>query len=210
MRTPWHPRLLRSDPDASFNDRAGRVQGNLGGEDAPDTVRGGNNEGGLFAERAGWHLVRAFVQLLACASPADASIPMHSPASTTRLGSFARRATASNPPRSRSSGAPASSQSCRTMNRLADRLCFRTMFELTIPHDLDVPISLDFSVDRGAYRAQVYINGCVPGDASGCRRRPDARGLQSGGRLASSTRRPARSTASPSTRASSTRTAATS
>jgi hypothetical protein len=97
-----------------------------------------------------------------------------------------------------------------TMNRLADRLCFRTMFELTIPHDLDVPISLDFSVDRGAYRAQVYINGCVPGDASGCRRRPDARGLQSGGRLASSTRRPARSTASPSTRASSTRTAATS
>lgn len=33
-----------------------KVQGNLGGEDIVDNVRGALNEGGLYGERAGWHL----------------------------------------------------------------------------------------------------------------------------------------------------------
>ncbi|KAI9497041.1 beta galactosidase [Zychaea mexicana] len=33
-----------------------RIQGNLGGEDLADPVRGPYNEGGLFGERNGWHL----------------------------------------------------------------------------------------------------------------------------------------------------------
>ncbi|CAO3669777.1 unnamed protein product [Umbelopsis vinacea] len=33
-----------------------KVQGNLGGEDIVDTVRGPLNEGGLYGERMGWHL----------------------------------------------------------------------------------------------------------------------------------------------------------
>ncbi|RUP52310.1 beta galactosidase [Jimgerdemannia flammicorona] len=33
-----------------------KVQGNLGGEDIVDKVRGPYNEGGLYGERAGWHL----------------------------------------------------------------------------------------------------------------------------------------------------------
>lgn len=33
-----------------------KVQGNLGGEDLADPVRGPYNEGGLYGERKGWHL----------------------------------------------------------------------------------------------------------------------------------------------------------
>jgi len=33
-----------------------RIQGNRGGEDGADRVRGPFNEGGLYGERAGWHL----------------------------------------------------------------------------------------------------------------------------------------------------------
>ncbi|OZJ03275.1 hypothetical protein BZG36_03749 [Bifiguratus adelaidae] len=33
-----------------------KIQGNLGGEDILDTIRGPLNEGGLYGERAGWHL----------------------------------------------------------------------------------------------------------------------------------------------------------
>ncbi|MEN3310186.1 MAG: hypothetical protein V7603_6388 [Micromonosporaceae bacterium] len=50
---------------ATFNDGAGaavplpgtwRIQGNQGGEDITDTVRGAVNNGGLYGERAGWYL----------------------------------------------------------------------------------------------------------------------------------------------------------
>lgn len=33
-----------------------KIQGNLGGEDLADPVRGPYNEGGLYGERMGWHL----------------------------------------------------------------------------------------------------------------------------------------------------------
>jgi hypothetical protein len=33
-----------------------RIQGNLGGEDSADRMRGPLNDGGLYGERAGWHL----------------------------------------------------------------------------------------------------------------------------------------------------------
>lgn len=43
--------LLGSDAKISW-----KVQGNLGGEDLADPVRGPYNEGGLYGERKGWHL----------------------------------------------------------------------------------------------------------------------------------------------------------
>ena len=46
--------LSTSDPSVDFSHW--KIQGNLGGEDFPDKVRGPLNEGGLFVERQGAHL----------------------------------------------------------------------------------------------------------------------------------------------------------
>lgn len=54
-----NPRGLRSYSfvgSSSTNVSVWKVTGNLGGEDYVDTTRGPLNEGGLFAERQGWHL----------------------------------------------------------------------------------------------------------------------------------------------------------
>jgi hypothetical protein len=49
-----------------------RIQGNLGGEDIADRVRGPFNDGGLYGEREGWHLPGASVQGWSQARPGDA------------------------------------------------------------------------------------------------------------------------------------------
>ncbi|OZJ02687.1 hypothetical protein BZG36_05113 [Bifiguratus adelaidae] len=48
--------LGSADLIGSQNKITWKVQGNNGGEDILDTVRGPLNEGGLYGERAGWHL----------------------------------------------------------------------------------------------------------------------------------------------------------
>jgi len=49
-----------------------RIQGNRGGEDGADPVRGPLNDGGLYGERAGWHLPGASAQGWTPAHPGDA------------------------------------------------------------------------------------------------------------------------------------------
>ncbi len=49
-----------------------RIQGNQGGEDIADRVRGPYNDGGLYGERAGWHLPGAPGQGWSRAQPDDA------------------------------------------------------------------------------------------------------------------------------------------
>jgi hypothetical protein len=49
-----------------------RIQGSRGGEDGADPVRGPLNEGGLYGERAGWHLPGASAQGWTPAHPGDA------------------------------------------------------------------------------------------------------------------------------------------
>jgi beta-galactosidase GanA len=49
-----------------------RLQGNRGGEDSADRVRGPFNEGGLYGERAGWHLPGAAADGWTPAGPGDA------------------------------------------------------------------------------------------------------------------------------------------
>ncbi|MVW59986.1 cellulase family glycosylhydrolase [Massilia sp. NEAU-DD11] len=49
-----------------------RIQGNQGGEDIADRVRGPYNDGGLYGERAGWHLPGAPGQGWTPARPGDA------------------------------------------------------------------------------------------------------------------------------------------
>ncbi len=49
-----------------------RIQGNRGGEDIADRVRGPFNDGGLYGERAGWHLPGAAGQGWSHAQPGDA------------------------------------------------------------------------------------------------------------------------------------------
>jgi beta-galactosidase GanA len=49
-----------------------RIQGNRGGEDGADPVRGPLNEGGLYGERAGWHLPGASSHGWTPAHPGDA------------------------------------------------------------------------------------------------------------------------------------------
>lgn len=49
-----------------------RVQGNRGGEDIADRVRGPFNDGGLYGERAGWHLPGTSEQGWSSARPGDA------------------------------------------------------------------------------------------------------------------------------------------
>jgi beta-galactosidase GanA len=49
-----------------------RIQGSRGGEDIPDRVRGPFNDGGLYGERAGWHLPGAAAEGWTPASPGDA------------------------------------------------------------------------------------------------------------------------------------------
>lgn len=49
-----------------------RLQGNRGGEDIADRMRGPYNDGGLYGERAGWHLPGASAQGWAPARPGDA------------------------------------------------------------------------------------------------------------------------------------------
>jgi beta-galactosidase GanA len=49
-----------------------RIQGNRGGEDIGDRVRGPFNDGGLYGERAGWHLPGAAAQGWSPARPGAA------------------------------------------------------------------------------------------------------------------------------------------
>jgi beta-galactosidase GanA len=49
-----------------------RIQGNLGGEDIADRMRGPFNDGGLYGERAGWHLPGAPAEGWSKARPGDA------------------------------------------------------------------------------------------------------------------------------------------
>jgi beta-galactosidase GanA len=49
-----------------------RLQGNRGGEDIADRVRGPYNDGGLYGERAGWHLPGAPAHGWSDAKPGDA------------------------------------------------------------------------------------------------------------------------------------------
>ncbi|SDF50047.1 Beta-galactosidase, domain 3 [Massilia sp. PDC64] len=49
-----------------------RIQGNRGGEDIADRMRGPFNDGGLYGERAGWHLPGASGQGWSRARPGDA------------------------------------------------------------------------------------------------------------------------------------------
>ena len=51
---------------------AWRIQGRQGGEELVDRVRGPMNNGGLYGERAGWHLPSAQVQGWQSAHPTDA------------------------------------------------------------------------------------------------------------------------------------------
>jgi hypothetical protein len=52
-----------------------KVTGNLGGEQYVDKTRGPRNEGALFAERQGFHLPEAPVDLWKSASPIDVGVP---------------------------------------------------------------------------------------------------------------------------------------
>lgn len=46
-----------------------KVTGNLGGEDYVDRTRGPLNEGGLYAERQGWHLPKPPAEKFASGNP---------------------------------------------------------------------------------------------------------------------------------------------
>ncbi|KAM0213259.1 hypothetical protein ACHAQI_004302 [Fusarium lateritium] len=60
---------------ASASDIAWKVTGNLGGEMGPDISRGPRNEGGLFAERQGYHLPGAVLKNTEQKSPITHGIP---------------------------------------------------------------------------------------------------------------------------------------
>ncbi|KAG6868404.1 hypothetical protein C0993_003640 [Termitomyces sp. T159_Od127] len=92
------------------------LAGNLGGEDFPDKTRKILNEGGLYAERKGWHLP----------------------------------------------GFDDSEWELRTPFQGLDKPgvgFFRTTFNLNLPGNHDVPLSIVFEDMPGHYRAQLYING---------------------------------------------------
>ncbi|KAG6901783.1 hypothetical protein C0995_008029 [Termitomyces sp. Mi166 len=93
-----------------------KLAGNYGGEDFPDKTRKILNEGGLYAERKGWHLP----------------------------------------------GFDDSGWELRTPFQGLDKPgvgFFRTTFNLDLPMNHDIPLSIVFDDLPGHYRAQLYING---------------------------------------------------
>ncbi|KDN44533.1 glycoside hydrolase family 35 protein [Tilletiaria anomala UBC 951] len=94
-----------------------KVQGNKGGENAPDRVRTYINEGGLYGEVQGWHLPGFDDSKWECSSPQQGI-------------------------------------------KGAGVAFYRTTFNLNMPTDHDIPISVHFSEDKGTdYRALLYVNG---------------------------------------------------
>ncbi|KDQ55125.1 glycoside hydrolase family 35 protein [Jaapia argillacea MUCL 33604] len=100
-----------------------KVQGNLGGENFPDEVRGPLNEGGLFVERQGAHLP---------GFPTATAPGWNTSASCTPYSGIT------------SAGIQA----------------YRTTFNLDLPPNTDIPISLEFvRTPSSSYRTVIYING---------------------------------------------------
>lgn len=114
-----------------------KIQGNRGGEDFPDKVRGPLNEGGLFVEREGT------INIASDSHPA-----IHS-SSGAHLPGYP--ATSWN-----------ASLSCTPYTGIAQAgiQAYRTTFDLSLPTDVDSPISLKFTrTPTSSYRSVIYING---------------------------------------------------
>ncbi|KAG5721683.1 putative beta-galactosidase A [Termitomyces sp. T112] len=106
--------LVGRPDDAQFT--KWELAGNYGGEDFPDKTRKILNEGGLYAERKGWHLP----------------------------------------------GFDDSKWELRTPFQGLDKPgvgFFRTTFNLSLPKNHDIPLSIMFDDMPGHYRSQLYING---------------------------------------------------
>lgn len=118
-----------------------KVQGNYGGENFPDTVRGPLNEGGLWAERVGKNcdITTCYVKLLT--SYKGAHLPGYDDSAWLSCSPF-------------------------TGISSAGVVAYKTSFSLNVPTDADIPISLKFTPTTNAttgvvsnYRSLVYING---------------------------------------------------
>jgi hypothetical protein len=103
-----------------------KITGNFGGENFVDRARGPANEGGLWAERNGFHLP---------APPSDGWQDSTGPTEGLKKAGIA---------------------------------IYTTSFELNVPKEFDLPISIQIgnnpgplvdAADRPAYRLQIYVNG---------------------------------------------------
>jgi hypothetical protein len=111
------------------------VAGNLGGENFPDKVRGGLNEGGFWAERVG-----ASYYFSTYANPA------HLELSGAILPGYPDSKWASSSP-------------YKGITK-AGVQAYRTSFKLNVPATTDAPLALKFTQTPGSnYRAIVYVNG---------------------------------------------------
>ena len=71
---PTNPRGILEVSLSGHNDLAWRMIGNLGGEKYRDRVRGPLNEGGLFAERQGYHMPSSPTKSLNISSPFETGL----------------------------------------------------------------------------------------------------------------------------------------
>jgi hypothetical protein len=118
-----------------------KIQGNLGGEDYPDKVRGPLNEGGLFVERQG-QLTQLLVLCRALTS------------GTLVLGAHLPDFPAESVWRQSAACSPLEGLSAAGIH------AYRTTFALDLPSDVDTPIALKFTrTPAGSYRSVIYING---------------------------------------------------
>lgn len=112
-----------------------KLAGNLGGEDYPDKVRGGLNEGGFWAERSGPSTVRL------ARHPARLTV-----SSGAILPGF-------------NDGSWKASSPLDGITKPGVQV-YRTKFNLDVPAGIDAPLALKFTQTLGSnYRSVIYVNG---------------------------------------------------